>query len=85
MCNWWLCGFLIAGHPTIFSAGDFLLAGRWHRSGVQMVTHSPQTPRYNLKQRMQLFDSYLLFKLFAALKEKSPFSEGAAKSNDTCL
>lgn len=50
MRNWWLRGFVIAGHPTIFSAGAFLLVGRWHQSAVQMVlTHSPQTPHYNVK------------------------------------
>lgn len=68
MRNWWFCGFIIAGHPTIFSAGDFLLVGRWHRSGVQMVTHSPQTPHYNLKYCAQVFNSYLLFNAFSALK-----------------
>lgn len=43
MCNWWLCGLIIAGHPAIFPYGDIQLVGRWHQSGAQMVAHSPQT------------------------------------------
>lgn len=33
-----------------------------------MVTHSPQTPHYNLKYCVQVFNSYLLFNAFSALK-----------------
>lgn len=50
-----------------------------------MAAHSPQTPRYSSKEHTQHFDSYLLFKLFSALKDELLFTEGTAKSHDICL